>query len=92
MNDVCVHMLIEGRVQGVGFRYFVLKWAQRLGVTGWVRNNFDGSVECEVEGDRSLVEEFIAKVKIGPTWSSVQDIKIDYKPYEGKYRNFDVER
>ncbi|MBU0520028.1 acylphosphatase [bacterium] len=92
MKDVCVHLLIEGRVQGVGFRYFALKCAQKLNVTGWVRNNFDGTVEIEVEGDRSAVEEYIAKIKLGPTWGNVKDLSVEYKSYEGKYSSFEVTR
>ncbi|HDH57693.1 MAG TPA: acylphosphatase [Bacteroidetes bacterium] len=92
MNDVRAHIVIMGRVQGVGFRYFAISWAERLGLTGFVRNNYDGSVETEVEGDRSAVEEYIAQMKLGPRWSRVTDVRIEYKPYEGIYKNFDVTR
>lgn len=92
MNDVRAHIVIMGRVQGVGFRYFAISWAERLGLTGFVRNNYDGSVETEVEGDRSAVEEYIAQMKLGPRWSRVTDVKVEYKPYEGIYKNFDVTR
>jgi len=92
MNDVRAHIVIMGRVQGVGFRYFAISWAERLGLTGFVRNNYDGSVETEVEGDRSAVEEYIAQMKLGPRWSRVTDVRIEYKPYEGIYKDFDVTR
>ena len=92
MNDVRAHIVIMGRVQGVGFRYFAISWAERLGLTGYVRNNYDGSVETEVEGDRSAVEEYIAQMKLGPRWSRVTDVRVEYKPYEGIYQNFDVTR
>ncbi len=101
MNDVRAHIVIMGRVQGVGFRYFAISWAERLGLTGFVRNNYDtgfvrnnydGSVETEVEGDRSAVEEYITQMKLGPRWSRVTDVKVEYKPYEGIYKNFDVTR
>jgi len=87
MNDVRAHIVIMGRVQGVGFRYFAISWAE-----GFVRNNYDGSVETEVEGDRSAVEEYIAQMKLGPRWSRVTDVRIEYKPYEGIYKDFDVTR
>ncbi len=92
MNDVCAHIIVEGIVQGVGFRYFALKWAERLGLTGWVRNNYDGTVESEVEGDRSAVEEYIAQMKVGPRWGRVSDVHVEYKPYRGLYKNFEVTR
>lgn len=92
MNEVRVHLLIQGVVQGVGFRYFAWKWADRLGLAGWVRNNWDGSVETEVEGDRSAVEEFVTQMKLGPRSGHVSDVEVEYKPYEGDYRGFDVTR
>ena len=92
MNDIRVHLLVTGRVQGVGFRYFAYSWAERLGLTGWVRNNYDGSVESEVEGDRSAVEEYITQFKLGPGWGRVTDVKVEYKPYEGLYTRFDITR
>lgn len=92
MNDVRAHIIVTGRVQGVGFRYFAYHWAERLGLKGWVRNNWDGSVETEVEGDRSAVEEYIVQMKLGPRWGRVTDVKVEYKPYEGTYMDFDVTR
>ena len=92
MNDIGAHLLIKGRVQGVGFRFFALSWAEKLGLTGWIKNNYDGSVESEVEGDRSAVEEYIAQMKTGPRWSYVSDVQVEYKPYEGIYPRFDVTR
>lgn len=56
---------VEGRVQGVGFRYFVLQTAQNLHVTGWVRNRADGSVQGEVQGDEAAINQFFAKVRAG---------------------------
>jgi glycosyltransferase involved in cell wall biosynthesis/acylphosphatase len=92
MNDVCAHLIVKGRVQGVGFRFFALSWAERLGLTGWVRNSYDGSVETEVEGDRSAVEDYIEQMKVGPRWSQVTDVQVEYKPYEGIHPRFDVTR
>jgi acylphosphatase len=92
MNDVCVHIRISGRVQGVGFRYFALEWAEKLGLVGWVRNDGDGSVESEVEGSRSLVEEYIKQLNIGPRWGHVSQAQVNYKPYEGRYKQFSIKR
>ncbi|TKJ42138.1 acylphosphatase [candidate division LCP-89 bacterium B3_LCP] len=92
MNDIRAHMIVQGRVQNVGFRYFAANCAERLKLTGWVRNNYDGSVETEVEGDRSAVEQFISDIKIGPRWSNISGVKVEYKPYDGIYTNFVITR
>lgn len=92
MSDVRAHIIVRGRVQGVGFRYFAYSWAEKLGLNGWVRNNWDESVESEVEGDRSAVEEYIAQMKAGPRWGHVSDVKVEYRPYEGSYTRFDITR
>jgi acylphosphatase len=92
MNDIRAHLIIRGNVQGVGFRYFAAKWASGLGLKGWVRNNWDESVESEVEGDRSAVEEFITQMKIGPHHGHVSGVEVNYEPYEGHYTSFEITR
>ena len=80
-----VHIVAEGLVQGVGFRWFVHRRAEALGIKGWVRNLFNGSVEIEAEADRSLLEEFIKEVKVGPRSAHVTNLKIEWKnntPFE----------
>lgn len=57
------HILFYGRVQGVGFRYYSVYKARLLNLTGWVRNVYDGSVEMEVQGDETLIEELILFLK-----------------------------
>ncbi|MBI5021051.1 MAG: acylphosphatase [Ignavibacteriales bacterium] len=76
MNEHQVHMIVRGMVQGVGFRYFVYQRAIGLGLKGYVRNLSNGNVEIEVSGNRSLVEELIQMVKIGPRASKVTDVQI----------------
>ena len=61
----------EGRVQGVGFRFFVQSSAKALGVTGWVKNMSDGSVTMELQGEQTIVERLIAKIKRGNDWIKV---------------------
>ncbi|MFP4380131.1 MAG: acylphosphatase [Candidatus Sumerlaeia bacterium] len=65
---------ISGRVQGVGFRYYTQNTAQKMGVTGWVRNASDGTVEAEAQADKETLERFIGKVRKGPPASSVDKI------------------
>ena len=53
------HIFFHGRVQGVGFRYYAVQKANQLGLTGWVKNLYDGSVEMEVEGQEELIDQLI---------------------------------
>ena len=71
-----VHILISGRVHGVGFRYFVLHKANELNIFGWVKNTPDGKVEIEAEGNPQNVEIFQEWMKIGPTRAIVQNCSI----------------
>jgi acylphosphatase len=73
-----VHIIAEGLVQGVGFRWFVSRKAEGLGVSGWVRNLHNGSVELEAEADRSMLEELIKAVKIGPRSAHVTNVRIEW--------------
>ena len=87
---VRLHIVVQGLVQGVGFRYFVYRHATKLGLAGWVRNLFNSDVEIEVEGERSLLESFLGEVKIGPRSAHVKDLKIEWQPYENKYAEFEI--
>ncbi len=66
--------VISGRVQGVGFRWFVLRTAQRLGVTGWARNLWDGSVEVMGQGTLSMLHHFEKGLRKGPLLSNVENV------------------
>ena len=67
---------IHGRVQGVGFRFFVRERAALEGLAGWARNAGDGSVEIEVEGDREAVERFERAVRHGPAGARVDSVNV----------------
>jgi len=71
-----VYLLIGGRVQGVGFRYYVRHRAEELQISGWVHNTPDGRVEIEAEGDPHNLEIFIDWVKIGPTRATIRSFSI----------------
>jgi acylphosphatase len=68
---------ITGRVQGVGYRYALLEEAERLGVTGWVRNRRDGSVEALIQGPAEELEKLIAWARRGPPAARVDDVRIE---------------
>jgi acylphosphatase len=71
------HLVIRGRVQGVGFRFYMRAEAVRLGVAGWVRNRSDGSVEALVQGEQGSVDRLIAWTRRGPSSAKVTDVEIE---------------
>ena len=79
-NDApaCVQLIISGRVQGVGFRFFALNAARRRQVTGWTRNRPDGSVEVVARGPRGALEALIGELRQGPRFSRVDEIETDW--------------
>jgi len=88
--DTCAHIIVSGMVQGVGFRYFTMRIARKMQLTGWVRNLPGGEVEIEVEGPRGLIESLIKDLRIGNTWAQVTDIDVQWSSYSGKYTGFDI--
>jgi acylphosphatase len=84
--------VVIGRVQGVGFRAFVLSHATRRGLTGRVRNGADGrSVEITVEGPAGHVEEFLAAIEHGPPLSHVEAVRTASLDGPARYRTFEIE-
>lgn len=75
MNIISVHMLITGRVQGVGFRESMRLVAQALDVTGWVRNLADASVEAVVQGDEEAVDRLVGWCHNGPPGANVRFVE-----------------
>jgi len=71
----CVHAHIQGRVQGVGFRYYSQIQARKLGIAGWVRNQPDGSVEALICGESEAVEQMKQWLKRGPGYAQVETIE-----------------
>jgi acylphosphatase len=84
--------LISGRVQGVGFRYFVQRSSARHQVRGYVRNLDDGRVEVHAEGGEKAVEEFKKDLAAGPTHSRVGEIEEIVLEPSGLYPSFRIER
>lgn len=82
------HAFVDGVVQGVGFRYFVLDAAVRLGTIGWVRNRSDGRVEILAEGPRASLEGLAAEVARGPRASRVERVEAEWGTATGEFRGF----
>lgn len=82
---------VHGRVQGVGFRYFVQRAGNRLGLTGKVRNQPDDTVEIVVTGDPELISEFVKEVTKGPPLSRVERLDIEDIALAKGFRSFQIE-
>jgi len=83
---------ITGRVQGVGFRNFTQMRARQLGVSGWVRNEQDGSVRLEAEGPRGALEELLEAVHEGPRTALVETVEADWADATDEFNTFRVRR
>lgn len=86
------HVFISGRVQGVGYRYFVRSNAKQLGLTGWVRNSEDGGVEAVIQGDKEKIEEMIGICRKGPMLSKVEHIGFEWEEIEDSFVDFIIQK
>lgn len=84
------HVLVEGLVQGVGFRAFVQREARRLGVVGWVRNLPDGRVEVWAEGAPEAVDALVRRLERGPAGARVESVQAEHPAPAGRYTDFQV--
>ncbi len=82
--------VVEGRVQGVGYRVFVLRKARDLGLVGWVANEPDGSVRCLAEGPRPALEELLAALRAGPRGAGVRGVHDTWAGARGGLSAFEV--
>ncbi len=85
-----VHLIIEGRVQGVFFRAFTREVAVKHNLKGWAKNLYDGNVEAVFEGEGSDISKAIAECYKGPPASKVMHIDIKWEPYTGAYDTFSI--
>ncbi|ODS32645.1 MAG: acylphosphatase [Candidatus Scalindua rubra] len=90
MEKARLHVLIEGRVQGVFFRANTREEACLLGLTGWVRNCFDGRVEAVFEGERNKVEEVLKWCKKGPPGALVRNVEVNWEQATDEYDTFSI--
>ena len=87
-----VHLHITGRVQGVYYRASMLQEAQRLGLTGWVMNCFDWSVDAVAEGSKAKLEELIAWCHQGPEGARVSGVAVQWQKPENNFIGFAIRR
>jgi acylphosphatase len=78
------HVIVSGRVQGVGFRYAAVDRARSRGIAGFVRNLTDGTVEAAFEGDPEAVDALVAWCARGPTGARVDDVKVELETPTGE--------
>ena len=88
--EVRAEIVVNGLVQGVGFRYFVIREAKKLGLNGYVKNLYTGEVLTVVEGEKAIVEEMVNKLKIGPIHASVKSCKVDWQTPKNEFTEFEV--
>ncbi|MDX2482018.1 MAG: acylphosphatase [Desulfuromusa sp.] len=88
MTKVRAEVLITGRVQGVWFRQSTKNTAEQFGVSGWCRNNPDGSVEAAFEGEESAVKSVIEWCKDGSELAHVDDLQIEWEKPTGEFERF----
>jgi acylphosphatase len=91
-NAVRVQLIIEGRVQGVYFRASAVSEAQKLGLTGWVMNCPDGSVQALAEGPREKLDQLIAWCHQGPDGAKVTNVNVQWAEAQNTFRGFAIRR
>ncbi len=90
MQQSRAHLVISGIVQGVFYRAFTRDVANRFGLKGWVKNLPNGSVEALFEGSKEDVEQAIRQCSMGPPGSRVDAVDVEWKDYQGDFRDFQV--
>ncbi len=88
MKSARAHITIEGMVQGVCFRVSTVEEARKHGVTGWVRNRSDGTVEAVIEGDKGAVEKLLYWCHTGPTGAKVTRVNLKWDEYRDEFGEF----
>lgn len=90
MATKAAEIIVQGEVQGVGFRWFVHRNATELGIRGCVRNRSDGAVEVYAEGEAAAIESLLGAVRVGPRAARVDDVSITWGTPNGNYSHFEI--
>jgi len=83
-------IIVNGFVQGVGFRYFVVRNAEKLGLKGYTKNLYSGEVLTVVEGEKFLIEELYNKLRLGPLHADVKNASINWLEFKNEFKRFEV--
>jgi acylphosphatase len=89
-ESVTAEITVNGLVQGVGFRYYIMRQAQILGLKGFVKNLFTGEVYTIVKGERAMIEEFIKLIKTGPSHAHVSNCRVDWSDSKEEFTTFEI--
>ena len=85
-----IRVIILGKVHGVSFRASAKEKADSLGVSGWIKNNQDGTVEAIFEGEEKKIEEILRWCREGPDLAKVKNVKVSEESYKGEFKDFKV--
>ncbi len=88
--DKRAEITANGLVQGVGFRYFIIKNAESLGLKGYTKNLFSGEVLTVVEGSVANIEDLFQRIKVGPSHASVKNCRIEWGESKNEFTNFEI--
>ncbi|HEY6437900.1 MAG TPA: acylphosphatase [Ignavibacteriaceae bacterium] len=88
--EIRAEIVVNGLVQGVGYRYFVLREAKRLELKGFTQNLYTGEVLTVVEGEKAIIEELFQKLKVGPIHASVKSCKVNWQEPKNEFTDFEV--
>ncbi len=90
-NDILrLHAIVHGRVQGVSFRAFTLDKARLRSLTGWVRNQSEGTVEVIAEGGKIALDEFLEDLHVGPPGARVTEVDVTWGDATGEFTDFQI--
>ncbi|MGP1909596.1 acylphosphatase [Metabacillus sp. JX24] len=87
-----IHLIVHGHIQGVGFRYFAQTTAQSKKVTGWVKNQEDGTVEAVAQGTENQLQSFVHTLRSGNRYARVEEIKVSEADQDQTYAGFKIIR
>ncbi|MBC7172164.1 MAG: acylphosphatase [Polyangiaceae bacterium] len=90
MGQKRIHLVVRGRVQGVFYRASAQREARQNGLTGWVKNRNDGSVEMVVEGEEDQVKDFLNWAQHGPATARVDKVETKWRSYTGEFSDFRI--
>ena len=89
-NKIRANIVVKGKVQGVYFRQNAQRICNEYGITGWVQNLEDGSVEATLEGNKNSVEDAISWFRVGPPNAHVERIELSYNRFSGEFQDFKI--